>query len=168
MAFSAQAMSGTFSALSSLSSYITASKQAQQDRLWQDYNNKMTKLQDAQNQNTITTNDLMRRDRKHTQLQQIEKSETATLATAEATAAATGTIGNSVNQTLRAISQNASNAKQAIERDDDLQDVQSIQQRFQSAFGAQLQTDNRTISNPSTASLMLGIGGGLIKSTDKR
>lgn len=168
MAFGAQQMNGAFSALSSLTSFITAGKQAKQDRLWQEYNNKMLKLQNAENQNIITTNDLMRRDRKHTQLMQIEKSETATIATAEAQAAASGTIGNSVNAALREISVNASNAKQAIERDDDLQDVQSMNQRFQSNMGMEMQMDRRVISGPSTASLMLGIGEGLIKATAKR
>lgn len=165
MAFGAQAMNGAFSALSSLTSFITASKQAKQDRLWQEYNNKMTKLQNAENQNIITTNDVMRQDRKHTQLMQIQKSETASLASAEASAAASGTIGNSVNMTLRAISQNASNARQAIERDDDLQDVQTMNQRFQSAFGMEMQLDRRVISGPSTASLLLGLGEAGIKAS---
>lgn len=168
MAFSAQQMSGAFQGFSALSSFITAGKQAKQDRMWQEYNNKMVKLQDAENQNVITTNDLMRRDRKHTQLQQIRMSENATLAGAEAAAAATGTIGNSVNAVLKDISTNAANAVSSVERDDDLQDVQSMTQRFQSAFGAQMQLDRRVISGPSTASLMLGIGQGLITATGKK
>ncbi|AUZ94786.1 hypothetical protein HOR97_gp34 [Agrobacterium phage Atu_ph03] len=168
MAFGAQQMNGAFSALSTLTSFITASKQAKQDRLWQEYNNKLAKIQNGQNQNIITVNDLMRRDRKHTQLEQIQKSETATLASAEAAAAAAGATGNSVNAVLRDISSNAANAVAAIERDDDLQDAQSINQRFQSDLGLELQLDRRVISGPSTASLLLGLGEGLVKGTAKR
>lgn len=165
MAFGATQMSGMMDMFGKLSSFITASKQAKQDRLWQEYNNKMVRIQDGMNQGIITTNDLMRKDRKHTQLMQIAKSENATVASAEVSAAATGTVGNSVNAVLFDIGRNASNARVAIERDDDLQDVQSMNQRMQSAMGAQLQIDNKQINGPSSASLLLGLGEGVIKMT---
>lgn len=163
MAFGAQQMGGMMDAFSTLSSYITAGKQAKQDRLWQEYNNKMTRIQGGLNQGIITTNDLMRKDRKMTQLLQIEKSEKATAASAEVSAAATGTIGNSVNMVLFDIGRNAATARAQLERDDDLQDVQSQNQRLQSALGMEMQIDNRTINGPSMASMMLGLGGAGIK-----
>jgi len=165
VAFGATAMSGMMDVFGKLNSFITASKQAKQDRLWQEYNNKMVRLQDGMNQGIITTNDLMRKDRKQTQLMQIAKSEAAVTASAEVSAASTGTVGRSVNAVLFDIGRNASNARVAVERDDDLQDVQSQNQRMQSALGAQLQIDHKKINGPSPASLLLGLGEGAIKMT---
>ena len=165
MAFGAAQMQGMMGMFSTFNSFITASKQAKQDRLWQEYNNKMVKMQDGMNQGVITTNDLMRKDRKQTQLMQIAKSEAAVTASAEVSAASTGTVGNSVNMTLFDIGRNASNARVALERDDDLQDVQSMNQRMQSAMGAEMQIDRKKINGPSPASLLLGLGEGVIKMT---
>ena len=163
MAFGANAMGGLFQGFQAIGSFIAAGKKAESDRQWQEYNNKMTRLQDAQNQNALTTNENMRKERKHAQLMQVQKSETATKASAEVSAAATGTIGRSVNMVLFDIGRNAANARTAIEKDDKQQDAQTDNQRMQSAMQTELQLDLRHIPGPSPATLMLGIGGGLIK-----
>ena len=158
MAFGADSMSAIFSGLSSIGSYIAARQQAESDRQWQEYNNKMTRIQDAQNQNAITANANMRREREHAQLMQIDKSEKATLATAEVSAAASGTIGRSVNMVLFDINRNAANARGALAKDSDMQDVQDQNQRMQSAMQSEMELDLRYITNPSPASLLLGLG----------
>lgn len=163
--FGANAMSGFMSGLQSIGSFIAAGQKAESDRKWQEYNNKMTRLQDAMNQNAITTNENMRKESKHKQLMQVMKSERSTLATAEVEAAATGTIGRSVNMVLKDINRNAANARQNIEKDDDWQDMQTDNQRLQSAMQTEMQIDLRHIPNPSPASLMLGIGTALVRGT---
>lgn len=161
--FGANAMSGAMGIFQSFGSFIAAGQKAESDRKWQDYNNKMTRLQDAQNQNALTTNENMRKERKHVQLMQVQMSETATKASAEVSAAATGTIGRSVNMVLFDVGRNGARARQAIEKDDDWQDAQTDNQRMQSAMQTELQLDLRHIPGPSPASLMLGLGTGLIK-----
>lgn len=163
MSFGANAMSGATSIFQSIGSFIAAGKKAESDRKWQDYNNRMTRLQDAQNQNALTSNENMRKERKHVQLMQVKMSETATKASAEVSAASTGTIGRSVNMVLFDVGRNAARARSSIEKDDDWQDAQTDNQRMQSAMQTELQLDLRSIPGPSAASLMLGIGSGLVK-----
>ena len=160
--FGSSSMSGLTSVFQSVGSFIAAGQKAESDRKWQDYNNKMTRLQDAQNQNSITSNWNMRKERKVAQLQQVSLSETATAATVEVNAAATGTVGRSVTAALKQVSRNAATARQAIMKDDLAQDAVSDNQRLQSAMQTEMQLDLRHIPNPSGASLMLGIGAGLV------
>lgn len=163
MAFGSQAMSGMTGIFQSVGSFIAASNKAESDRKWQDYNNKMVRLQDGQNQNSITTNENARKERKHTQLMQVQLSETATAASVEVAAATGGTIGRSVTMAIKDVHRNAARARQAIEKDDDMQDAVTDNQRLNSAMGAQLNVDLRQIPGPSPASLMMGLGGGLMK-----
>lgn len=149
--------------LQNVGSFIAQSRQAAADRKWQAYNNKMTRLQDAQNQNAITTNENMRKERKHTQLMQVQKSERSTLAKAEVAAAATGTIGRSVNAVLFDVKRNAATARQQIERDDDWQDLNTDQQRMQSALQTEMSLDLRHIPGPSIGSLFMGLGTTMVK-----
>lgn len=160
--FGSNAMSGLTGIFQSVGSFIAAGQKAESDRKWQDYNNKMTRLQDAQNQNAITTNWNMRKERKVMQLQQVRLSENATSATVEVNAAASGTIGRSVTMALKEVSRNGARARAAIEKDDQQQDAQSDNQRLQSAMQTEMQLDLRHIPGPSPASLMLGLGTGLI------
>ena len=165
--FSSNAWQGGFQALQAFGSYIAANKKAAADRKWQAYNNKMTRLQDAQNQNAITTNELMRKERKQEQLINIQKQERETLASAEVSAAASGTIGRSVNMVLFDINRNAAAARGAVERDDQYQDVVTDNQRMQSAMQTELQMDLRQITGGSASSLMLGLGSALVTATKK-
>lgn len=145
------------SVIAQVGSFITASRQAAVDRHWQAYNNKMTRLTAAQNNNSITTNELMRKSRKRGQLFQIAKSELATKASAEVAAAAAGATGNSVKMSQFDIGRNAALARGAIERDDQYQDVNTDNQRLQVAMQTQMNLDLRSIPNPTGATQLLGI-----------
>lgn len=161
--FGPQFLQAGVNVIGQVGSYIAASRKAKSDRQWQDYNNRMTRISEAMNQNSITTNDNMRAERKHAQLQQIQKSKLATRASAEVAAAAMGTVGNSVNAVLFDINRNAANANKAIEKDDDMQDVGSNHQRLQSAMQLATNLDLRTITGPSVGSMLIGVGSALAK-----
>jgi hypothetical protein len=150
--------SGISSGIGAIGSYIAAQKKAESDRKWQEYNNKMTRLQDAQNQNSITTNENMRKERKAQQLFQVQKAENSTVASAEVSAASTGTIGRSVDMVLYDVHRNAAVTREQIEKDDRNQDAVTDNQRMSSALQTELQIDKRQIQDPSTASLLLGLG----------
>lgn len=163
--FGANAFKGFGDALGAVGGFIAAQRKAESDRKWQAYNNKMVRLQDAQNQNSITTNENMRKERKATQVMQVQMSERATSASAEVAAASTGTIGRSVNMVLFDIGRNAASARQAIEKDDDWQDAQTDNQRLQSAMQAEMQVDLRQIPGPNPATMMLGVAQGFMRGT---
>lgn len=163
MALNANYISGITDMFSTLGSYISASKKAKSDRKWQKYNNQLTQMQNAMNQNSITTNRLMARERTFNQKQQIDKSEKATYASAEAAAAASGTIGRSVNMVLFDINRNAATARGAADRDYQYQDMQQVNQSLSSQFDTATQLDLREITGPSAASLLFGIGNALTK-----
>ena len=147
----------------SVGSFIYQSRKAENDRLWQDYNNRMVRIQDGMNQNAITTNENMRKERLAMQKFSLQKQEMATTATAEVAAAATGTVGRSVNMVLFDINRNAAQARAKLDRDDEYGDEQARNQREQSAMGAQLQLDLRDIPNPNPATMLMGIAGNIGK-----
>jgi hypothetical protein len=151
------------SMLGQLGSYMAAQKKAEADRAWQDYNNRMTRMADAQNQNALTANENMLRERVHTMRKQIGMAEAATTASAEVAAAATGTTGRSVNMVLFDIERNAAGKREDLERDEKMQLMQIDNKRQQSAFSAQAQLDLRTIPDPNPASYILGLTSDLGK-----
>lgn len=163
--FGSKAFQGVGDALGSIGSFIAESRKAEADRKWQAYNNAMVRLQDGQNQNSITTNENMRKERKATQVMQVQMSERATAASAEVSAAATGTTGNSVRAVLFDIGRNAARARQQIEKDDDWQDMQTDQQRLSSAMSAEMNVDLRQIPTPNPTTMMLGIAKGFMRGT---
>lgn len=153
--------------IAQVGSFITASQQAASDRAWQTYNNKMARLTAAQTNNSITTNELMRKSRKRGQLFQIAKSEIATKATAEVAAAAAGATGNSVKMTQFDIGRNAANARGAIERDDQYQDINTDNQRLQTSMQLAMNLDLRSIPNPTGAAQLLGISSSIVDYLDQ-
>jgi hypothetical protein len=146
-----------------IGSFIYQKRKAENDRLWQDYNNRMVRIQDGMNQNAITTNENMRQERLAIQKFSIQKQEMSTLASAEVAAAATGTVGRSVNMVMHDISRNAAGMRGRLERDDEYALEQARNQREQSAMGAQLQLDLRDIPDPNPASMLMGIAGNIGK-----
>ena len=163
MALNYNYVSGVADIASTLGSYITASKKAKSDRKWQKYNNQLTNMQNAQNQNSITTNRLLIRERTFNQEQQIYKSEKATYASAEASAAASGTIGRSVNMVLFDINRNAASARAANDLDAQYQDMQQVDQSISSQLQTYMQMDLRKITGPSASSLLFGMSSSLVK-----
>jgi len=156
-------MQGTASLVTSLGSYIAASKKAKSDKLWQDYNNKMTRLSDAQNQNALTVNENMMRERSALAEVQIRKSEMLTLGSAEVSAAATGTTGRSTRAVLFDIRRNAANASKARQQDLDYQYLGIDNQRQGSAMQAQANIDHTVIPKPNPATYILGFANDYAK-----
>lgn len=154
---------GGSSLVQTIGSFIAASKKAASDRLWQEYNNKMTRLADAMNQNALTTNENMAVERSQLQEFQIRKSEMITEATAEVSAAATGTTGRSVNAVLKDISRNAANASARRQLDLRNQFLQIDNQRQASAMQAQTQIDHSVIPSPNPATYILGFAADYTK-----
>lgn len=154
--FAEMALMGGLSLLKNGMSFQAASVEAKAKRQWQAYKNAMVKLQDAQNQNAITTNEVMLEGRVAEQRFQIKRSEYVTEAAAEASAAAADTEGRSVNMVMFDIERNASMQQARLTQDLEAQYAQFDQQRQSSAFQAALNTDYTFIPKPSLATYALG------------
>jgi hypothetical protein len=158
------AMRGGFDLLKNGASYFAAKADAESKQKWQDYNNKMTKLMNAANQNVLTVNENLAQERSMAQENAIRKSEYATKASAEVAAAAAGTVGGSVNAVLFDISLNAANASARNAKDLQAKMLQISNERDSSNISAQLQQDHTWIPEPSMATSLLGFGSDLISS----
>jgi len=161
-------MQAVASAAKQYGNYQVAAAQAKQDRMWQAYNNKMVKLQNAMNQNAITTNENMSRDRVKQQMFNIEMSEMSTKASAEVSAAASGTVGRSVDMVLMDIGRNAARKRGSIERDQDMQEVVLDNQRIQSDMQTQMQLNLKSIPSPSAGTAILGFATDMIGAITKQ
>ena len=146
-----------------LTGFIQSSREAKYRRKLQEYNNAMTRLANAQNQNAITLNQNMAVERSLAQQFQIERSEYVTIGEAEVSAAAAGTAGRSVNQTLYQVQRSADEAESNRQSDLEAQLAGFQQQRLNSAMQAAQQIDYSFIPSPNPVSSMLGIATDLYK-----
>lgn len=149
------ALSGGLAALRSGMQYSEAKKSADAKQAWQSYKNTMTQLSNANNQNTITTNENIQRKASVDQAFDIDRSEYLTSAQAEVSAAASGTAGRSVNAVQFDIERNASFAQSQRQNDLSAQYLQDDNSRQQSAFQAANQMDYSPIPQPNPATYML-------------
>lgn len=156
-------MSAIQSGTQHLGNYIVEKNKAKQDRMWQTYNNTMVKLQNAMNQNSITTNENMLRDRVKQQMYATQISEMETTATAEVSAAATGTVGRSVDMVLLDIGRNAANKRGDIQRDLKMQEVVIDNQRMTNDMQTQMSLDLKQIPSPSAGKALFGFLGDITK-----
>lgn len=131
---------------------------------WQDYNNKMTRLVDAQNQNAITTNTLIRQEASTMQAINNQRSTILTTGTAKVAAGAAGVEGASVNATMFDIQRNGAVAEYTRSLDLEHSLDQFDQQRLQSAMSSEMQQDYSYIPKPD---LMTDLMGSLAGSLDK-
>jgi hypothetical protein len=161
------ALSGATSALKQGLGYAAASAKAKADRQWQAYKNAMTKLANANNQNAITTNEVLLEERVANQRFNIERSAYITTGQAEASAAATGTSGRSVDMLVFDIERNASMHQANITSDLEAQYIQHDEQRKNSAFQAAMQQDYTYIPSPMAATYVLGFGTDLTNAYTK-
>ena len=166
--WSDMAAQGGLSAFKAIGSYITAKRQAKSDKLWQDYNNKLTRMQDAMNQNALTTNENMLRERSMRDKYNVEISKYKTQASAEVASAAVGAEGNSVDLVMLEISQNAARASKAIDQDADYQYQGIQQQRLSSKMQTEMQIDYTQIVKPSIAAAVMGWGADTMMHKFKR
>lgn len=165
--FAEMALAGGLSLLKQGMSFQAASVEAKAKRQWQAYKNAMVKLQDAQNQNAITTNEVMLEGRVAEQRFQIRRSEYVTEAAAEASAAAADTEGRSVNMVMFDIERNASMQRARLQQDLEAQYVNFDQQRQTSAFQAALNEDHTFIPKPNLATYALGFAGDMLGAYNK-
>lgn len=146
-----------------LSGFIQSSREASYRKKLQEYNNTMTRLSNAINQNGITTNQNMAVERSIAEQFNIERSEYLTLGEAEVSAAATDTAGRSVNQTLYQVQRSADEAESNRLSDLEAQLAGFQQQRLNSAMQTAQQIDYSFIPKPNPVTAMLGMAGDLYK-----
>lgn len=160
-AFAAVAAVGVMSAMSS---WQAGTKQANAEKAYQRYRNKMTKLSDAQNQNAITQN--VTNAIQASAKQAVENQSAAIQAegTARVASAAAGSGGNTASRSMWAVERTVANIE--YQRQEGLKDMflNSEVQRKQSAMNAALQVDKSYIPTPSSASLILGVAKAVVSS----
>ena len=151
-----QAVQLAVSGAKNLVAYNEKAKQTESDRKWQAYNNAMVTVQEAGNQNSITTNENLARERAAIQRAAITKSAYQTKAQAEVAAAASGTSGRSVDIALYDIGRNEAMAIDAVDKDLKVQFLGFDNQRQGSAMQGQMSKDFRGLPMPNAATYMLG------------
>jgi hypothetical protein len=152
------AFSGAQSLISQGFGFIAAGKVAKQQKKWQAYNNAMTRLANANNQNAITTNEILAEERAQVQRVNIQRSAYITSGAAEAAAAAADTGGRSVNAVIFDIGRNASMQQAALEADLEAQYLSFDNQRANSQFQMASNLDYSYIPKPQLASYALNFG----------
>lgn len=141
-----------------IGNFIVQSKMAASKKEWQEYNNGMLRLQNAQNQNAITQNATMTIEAGVMTKLNLERSRKAAAGKAEAFAAAAGVGGGSVKSTLFGLKQNQLAQELAQTQNTERQLAAIEVQRMQSSMSAVLQTDHTDYSvNPMN--LVAGIFG---------
>jgi len=151
-------INGVVGGFKAVGSFIQQSRQAKSDRAWQKYNNKMTRLQNAVNQNSITTNQNMALERKVRESFNLRAAKYQTQGKAEVASGALGVEGNSVDMVMRDIKQNESRMQQQLEKDFEYQAMGFDQQRQSSAMQTEMQIDRRQIPTPNIAQSLLQWG----------
>ena len=145
-------------AASSLLSFGAQSAQAKAQRAWQAYSNTMVRLSDAQNQNAITTNEVLAMKASTEESIDIQKDFLQSSASAEVAAAAAGVTGRSVSQAMFDIQRSANLAQSRREESLRNQFLSFDAQRKQSTMSAAMQQDHSYIPKPSLASSLLQAG----------
>lgn len=146
------------SGMKAVGSFIVKSRQYKSDKAWQQYNNKMTRLQNAQNQNNLTANEGMLIERTVREKHNIALSEYKTKASATVAAAAVGAEGNSVDMVLMDIGRNADRAEARIATDFRYS-IESIRnQQDASNLQTEMQIDYTSLPKPNLASSLLDFG----------
>jgi hypothetical protein len=159
MAWSDIALAG----VQTVGSYILQSRDAKSKKKWQKYQNAMVRLQGAQNQNVLTDNENMARERSAEEAQLIRRSEYITKASVEVEAAATGTTGRSVNLALFDVGRNAAIADANRQRELDLTYLGIDNQRRQLALEVALSQDTTQIVGPNPFASLLDFAGSVGK-----
>lgn len=152
--------------------FISAESQKMADKhafkaqtLVREYNNTMVRLSDAQNQNAITTNQLLASQAFADEAIQIKRGSLITQAKTEVSAAAAGVKGRSVNQAMFAVMRNASEREYQRQVNMASANLAFDQQRRGSAMGAQMQQDFSYIPKPRSASYYLGAASNVLNTT---
>lgn len=143
---------------SAIGNFIVQSKMAQSKKEWQEYNNAMLRLQDAQNQNALTSNAAMAIEAGVTNKVHLQRALAKSKGKAEANAAAAGAGGVSVESVLKGLTRNALHQELSTTVNTERELASIEYKRYQSAMGAELQIDRSDYSvNP--AGLVTGLFG---------
>ncbi len=150
---------GALSGFKAIGSYIVSSREYKSKKAWQAYNNAMTRLQNAQNQNNLTYNEGQLIERKVRESYALRVSEYKTAASATVAAAAVGAEGNSVDMVLLDIGRNEARAQNELRTDFNYQ-VQGIRNQQQASnLQTEMQIDHTFIPKPNIAQSLLGWAG---------
>lgn len=141
-----------------ITGFIQSSREQKYRQKLQEYNNKMVRLADAQNQNAITTNQNIAVEASVAKQFAIERQNYLTQGEADVAAAATDTAGRSVNQTLYQVQRSADEADSVRQRELEHQLAAFRQQRLNSSMQAMQQLDYSYIPKANPVTSMLGIG----------
>lgn len=158
MSWSQWQVDGITSGFKAIGSFIAQSRQAKSDKAWQKYNNTMTNLQNAVNQNNININQNMAIERQVRESYNLRVAKYQTESTAEVAAAAVGAEGNSVDMVMRDISTNEARAQSQLKTDTNYQMVGFDNQRQSSQMQTAMQTDYTQIPTPNLAQSLLDWG----------
>lgn len=131
---------------------------AKAGRLVQQFNNTMVRLSDANNQNAITTNQMLSNEAFADQALMIRKGGLIAAAKTETMAAAAGVKGRSVNQAMFDVQRNAAQRDYQRQVAQKNQNLAFDQQRVNSALGAEMNQDYSYIPKPRAASYYLQAG----------
>lgn len=138
-----------------IGSYIVQARQAKSDKKWKAYNNKMTQLQNAVNQDNITINENMAVERNVREQYALRLSAYKTNASATVAAAAVGAEGNSVDRVMADLARNESRAQTTLARDFKFQMQGFNAQRDSSRMQTAMQMDYTQIPKPNLAATLL-------------
>lgn len=158
MAWANWQVQGAMTGIKEVGSFILKSRQAKSDRAWQKYNNAMTRIQNATNQNALTANEGMLVERTVRERFNTDLSAYKTKASGVVAAAAVGAEGNSVERVLAEVEHNRARAQSGITTDLNYQQQGIAQQRASSNMQTEMQIDYTQIPKPNFASSLLDWG----------
>lgn len=136
--------------------FLGAKREAATRRAWQEYNNKLTYLSNAMNQNAITENEILAQQAAADQALINKRGSIQAEGATEVSAAAAGVAGNSVNQALVDVARTSAmvESRRQIQYNNAL--LAFDQQRKQSSFSAFMQQDRSVIPEPNIGTALLG------------
>lgn len=155
------------SGVKQLVAYSDDSSQSILDEKWRKYNNAMVSIQDAGNQNNITTNENLSREKAQRDKYAIRTSAYKTAASVEVAAAASGTGGRSLDIAMFDVGRSEALALDAVNRDVTVQFLQYDNQRQGSAMQARMAHDFRAPNTPNPATYLLGFASDVASITNK-
>lgn len=158
MSWSQWQVDGIMGGFKAVGSFITQRRQAKADEAWQKYNNAMTRLQGAMNENNINVNQNMAVERQVRESYNLRMAKYQTESKAEVASAALGAEGNSVDMVMRDINMNEARMQEQMRTDMNYQMVGFDNQRKASAMQTAMQIDYTQIPKPSLAQSLLNWG----------
>lgn len=155
------------SAVSGLLQYNSARATYKAQKKIQAYQNKMTNVANALNQNAITSNILQAQQQTSTQATRVQQKGSEMMGAVNVQAAATGTIGQSADQARLATRQ--AEAMGEADREDQFESymTSAYYSRIQSAQSAAMQQDHTYFEKPNLFSYIVNTAAGAANTMSK-